>query len=322
MHSVARAGVGIIFVSHDVDEVLTNTDRVTVMRDGEVAGTVVSADNTPEQLVTLILGRMLATRTAATEPPTPAEDSASFRIKGLSGRGTRSLSLDIRRGEILGLTGLPGAGFDDVPYLLFGAERPDGGTLEVDGTDHDLAAMTPGRALKLGMALIPADRPGAGAVGSLPVVDNLSLQVLPTYRRGLALSKRAMLRAAEATAEEFDVRPRDPRLDYSSLSGGNQQKVLLAKWFLTEPQLLLLHEPTQGVDIGAREEIFELLRSAAADGCAVVIASSDHEQLAAVCNHVAIVRSGRVAQQLRGEALTQSAITDACYAIDNAEAAA
>jgi ribose transport system ATP-binding protein len=173
------------------------------------------------------------------------------------------------------------------------------------------------------MALIPADRPGAGAVGSLPVVDNLSLQVLPRYRRGLTLSKRAMLRAAEASAEEFDVRPRNPRLDYSSLSGGNQQKVLLAKWFLTEPNLLLLHEPTQGVDIGAREEIFELLRGAAADGCAVVIASSDHEQLAAVCTHVAVVRSGRVAQQLHGDALTQSTITDACYAAsDSAEAAA
>jgi ribose transport system ATP-binding protein len=307
MRSIAREGLAIIFVSHDVDEVLANTDRVTVMRDGRVVGTVESARSSADELIALILGRALAARVAAKQPEAPRE-AGGYRVAGLAGRAARQVTLEIRRGEILGLTGLPGAGFDDIPYLIFGAEAATAGTLN----EHALASMTPARAIELGMALIPADRPRAGAVGSLPVVDNLALQVLPSYRRGPMLSRGRMLAAAENVAEEFDVRPRDPRIDYASLSGGNQQKVLLAKWFLTRPELLLLHEPTQGVDIGAREEIFTLLRQAAAGGAAVVIASSDHEQLAAVCSRVAVVRAGRVAVELH-DAIAQE-ITDACYA--------
>jgi ribose transport system ATP-binding protein len=312
MRSVAATGVGIIFVSHDVDEVLTNSQSVTVMRDGQVAGTVESSETSPEGLITLILGRALAQRT--NEPPPVLDDGSVIQVSGLRGGAARDLSLEMRRGEILGVTGLPGAGFDDIPYLLFGAKSCEAGRLRVGGVDQSLAKLTPDAALDLGVALIPADRPGAGAVGSLSVAENVTLQVIHRYRRGPFLSRRKMIRAAEEVAEEFDVRPRDPRADYASLSGGNQQKVLLAKWFLTEPQLLLLHEPTQGVDVGAREEIFALLRRAATEGCAIVIASSDHEQLAAVCHTVAIIRSGRVGRRLRGSEIRQDVIGEACYA--------
>jgi len=322
MHSVAAAGVGLIFVSHDVDEVLANTDRITVLRDGRAVGTLTSAESTHEQVVGLILGRELAARVGAAAPPIEPTRSA-YEIVGLVGGGARDIALSLQRGAITGLTGLPGAGFDDIPYLLFGANRASGGTLKIDGEEHDLTSMTPARALQLGMALIPADRQGAGAVGSLPVVDNLTLQVLGRYRRGPFLPRARMLRAAEEIAEAYDVRPRDPRMTYSSLSGGNQQKVLLAKWLLTEPQLLLLHEPTQGVDIGARAEIFTVLQRAARDtGCAIVIASSDHEQLAAVCHEVAIVRAGRVTERLRGADVTQERITEGCYSISDDEASA
>ncbi len=313
MRSVAAAGVGLIFVSHDVDEVLANTDRITVMRDGQVAGTVDSGDVTADQLVALILGRALglvAPPVARAEAPS----RAAYRVEGLRGNGATDVSMRLAAGAIVGLTGLPGAGFDDIPYLLFGAERAESGTLFAGDEPVALAEMTPSRALKIGMALIPADRQSAGAVGSLSVLENLTLQVLDRYRRGPYISRARMLRDALAIAEDYDVRPRDPRVDYASLSGGNQQKVLLAKWMLTEPTLLLLHEPTQGVDIGARQEIFRLLRQAADGGCVVVIASSDHEQLAEVCDEVAIVRGGRVAQTLRGPAIDQNAITDACYA--------
>ncbi len=317
MRSVADAGLGLIFVSHDTDEVIDHTDRITVMRDGRPAGVVTTSETSADQLVSLILGRQLGARVADEAPPVDA-DRPVFAVRGLAGRGARDASLDVRRGAITGLTGLPGAGFDDIPYLLFGGANATAGTLEIDGEIHRLPAMSPARAVGLGMALIPADRQRTGAVGSLPVVDNLTLQILSRYRRGPVLSRRRMVRDAKRIAEDYDVRPRDPRLTYANLSGGNQQKVLLAKWVLTEPRLLLLHEPTQGVDVGAREEIFEHLRTVALEhDCAVLIASSDHEQLAAVCSEVAVVRNGRVAQTLRGRDVTQERITDACYSISD-----
>jgi ribose transport system ATP-binding protein len=316
MQSVARSSVAIIFVSHDVDEVLAVTDRVTVMRDGQVVGTVRSRGSDANQLVEMILGRKLAGSSVA-PPGTAGRPTGAFHVRDLTGQGSRGLSLEVARGEIVGLTGLPGAGFDDVPYLLFGAAPCESGLLEVDGSSISLPTITPAQAVELGMALIPADRPRAGAVGSLTVADNVSLQVLRSYQRGAFLSRTKVMRAATEIAAEFDVRPREPRLSYSSLSGGNQQKVLLAKWFQLKPALLLLHEPTQGVDVGARQEIHALLKQAAIDGAAILCASSDHEQLAALCHRVVVIRGGRVVAQLQGEAVTQHAITDACYSSDS-----
>jgi ribose transport system ATP-binding protein len=311
MQSVARASVGIIFVSHDVDEVLNVAERVTVLRDGRVVGTVRSQDSTPDQVVEMILGRKLSRRATAGGPT--VRSGGGFRVRDLTGGGSQALSFRVAPGEILGLTGLPGAGFDDVPYLLFGAAPCTSGVLEVDGDTYKLSTMTPPRALRLGMALIPADRPRAGAVGSLSVVDNVLLQVLRNYQHGPILLRRKMFRGALEVATRFDVRPRNPRLLFASLSGGNQQRVLLAKWLQLKPSLLLLHEPTQGVDVGARQEIFQLLRDAARAGAAVVCASSDHEQLAIISDRVLVIRAGRVATELKGTAITQHALSDACY---------
>jgi ribose transport system ATP-binding protein len=312
MRSVASTGVAILFVSHDIDEVLMTSDRVTVLRDGRAVGTVESSKTSPDELISMILGSEQVARDNAVRRV--ASRAHEFRIADLSGRTVRRLSLEIRGGGIIGLTGLPGSGFDDIPYMLFGAELSDSGTIELQGKRHELCSMVPSLAVNLGVALIPADRPRAGAVGSLTVADNISLQVLREYLWGPMLSRFAMLRGAKAVVEDYDVRPRDPRLLYASLSGGNQQKVLLAKWMQTKPQLLLLHEPTQGVDIGARMEIYDLLRRAAGEGCVVVVASTDHEQLAALCDRVLITRSGAVVHDLDGAAITKNTITELCYA--------
>jgi ribose transport system ATP-binding protein len=311
MRSVALKSVGIIFVSHDVDEVLAVTDRVTVIRDGAVVGTVDSASATVDGIIQTILGRKLEALTRHSE--SHAESDAAVRIEQLAGEAAQSMSFVVLRGEIVGLTGLPGAGYDDVPYLLFGAARSTAGTLSVNGHTTALPSLDPAEALRLGIVLIPADRPRAGAVGSLTVAENVSLPVLTRLKLGPILSPRRVYRNAADVAKRFDVRPRDPRLMYSSLSGGNQQKVLLAKWLQLRPTLLLLHEPTQGVDIGARAEVFLLLRQAAAEGAAIIVASSDHEQLAAICDRVLVVRSGRIFAELRGE-VGKEAIADACYA--------
>ena len=182
--------------------------------------------------------------------------------------------------------------------------------------------MDPREALSSGIALIPADRQSDGAVLSLTVTDNVTLPDLPNFWTGLRLHRRAMRRETTRLMDQFDVRPAGADNEYGALSGGNQQKALLAKWLNLAPRLLLLHEPTQGVDVGARQQIFATIRDSAAAAASVVVASSDHEQLAAVCDRVVVFGRGRISGELRGADVTKDLITERCYrAVGAAEAA-
>jgi ribose transport system ATP-binding protein len=298
-------------VSHDLDEVREITDRTTVLRDGRVVGTVVTAETSEAELVRMIIGRHLDSFEA---PPHDAlEHEVGVAIEGLTGGTLRNVSVELHEGEVLGVTGLVGSGFEELPYFLFGAWRPESGRLRLDGTELELKSLAPAAALAAGIALVPADRQQDGVVGSLPVYDNILLRALRGFYRGGVLRRLRMVSQARQMMAEFDVRPADPRMVFSSLSGGNQQKALLAKWLHRRPRLLLLHEPTQGVDVGARQQIFSLVRDAAANGTSVICASSDYEQLAAVCDRVVILARGRVAEQLAGTAVTKERITERCY---------
>jgi len=314
VRSAAAAGASILFVSHDLDEVREITDRVTVLRDGAVVSTVGTADTSETAFVEMIIGRQLA---ALTEP-VHADLSArklAVSVRGLSGATVRDVSFDIHAGEILGLAGLIGSGFEEVPYLLYGARPARAGRLEVDGDAFDLTGMTPTRANQARLALIPADRKTDGSVATLPVGENVALSVLDRYFNGVALQRRRMAQETRTLLDSFDVRPSDPTLPYGALSGGNQQKALLAKWFQTSPRLLLLDEPTQGVDVGARAQIFELLRAAAAEhGMEIVCASSDYEQLALLCDRVIVFGRGRIWRELSGDEITKERIIEQSYA--------
>jgi ribose transport system ATP-binding protein len=200
-----------------------------------------------------------------------------------------------------------------VVYLLYGATRATAGVLEIEGERHELAPMTPTAAIRAGCVLVPGDRQNAGAVGTLSVLDNVSLPVLETVASGWSIRGSRLTANATVLAERFDVRPRDPALPIGALSGGNQQKVVLAKWLQLKPRLILLDEPTQGVDIGAREQVFEAVRQAARDGACVLCASSDFEQLEAICDRVAIFSRGRAVSELAGDEITKSAIAEHCY---------
>jgi ribose transport system ATP-binding protein len=244
----------------------------------------------------------------------PTRRTVAASIRDLSGGMVEDFSVELHEGEVLGLTGLVGSGFEDVPYLVFGARRADKGELIMGNVPHALHTMSPPRALKLGMALLPADRQRDGAVGSLSVSENVMLQVMQRYYDQLRLNRGRMQRDAGALCREYDVRPANPRAVYQSLSGGNQQKALLAKWLQMDPALLLLHEPTQGVDVGARQQIFSLIRDAAERKHAVICASSDYEQLSTVCDRVLIFGRGRVVSELVGQNVTKDRITQAAYA--------
>jgi ribose transport system ATP-binding protein len=310
MREVADRGSSVLFVSHDLNEVRQVTDRVTVLRDGRVAGTRVTKDTDISVLISLIIGRQLAAGELTARVPAAGGDQM-VKVSGLTTKTLSSISFTAAGGEILGLTGLLGSGYEEIVYALFGARRATGGELVLQDRRTSLSTMTPERAISLGMALVPADRRRDGAIGSLSVADNITAMTLNRHFRKLHLWRREMYREAAGLTSQFDVRPRDPGLDYLALSGGNQQKALLAKWLQLRPRLLLLHEPTQGVDIGAREQIFELLRNAR-EGRVVICASSDHEQLAAVCNRVLIVVRGSLALELTGSDVEKDRITEQC----------
>ena len=315
LFDVVRRGVehgsSVLFVSHDLDEALAVTDRITVMRDGRVAGTVESAATQKDQLIEMIIGKRLEAFEAAHRDHTVGERS-HVSVEGVTGGTIRDVSFALNEGEVLGLTGLVGSGFEEILYQMFGATPAQSGRMTIAGVGHDLTTMSPPRAIKAGMALIPADRQGSAGVGSLLVRDNVMLQTIQQYRP-YRLDRRRYLRAAEKALHDYDVRPPEPLMDFQALSGGNQQKVVLAKWLQAAPKVLLVHEPTQGVDVGARLQVFETITQAAAQGMSVVCASSDYEQLAAICDRVLIFHDGQIMCTLVGDQITKERITQQCY---------
>jgi ribose transport system ATP-binding protein len=308
---IVAAGASVILVSHDIDEVLAITDRATVLRDGRVAGTVITAQTRREDIVELIVGHRLDAYRSAR--PQVSTDAAAIRIKGLTGADINNLSLEFRAGEIVGLTGLIGSGYASVPYLLFGEPRAQAGRLEIGSDTIPIPTLHPAAAQDRGIALMPGDRLGMGGAGGLTIIDNITLPVLSAFQGLLGLDRRRMATVARELGSLHDVRPNDPTMTLESLSGGNQQKVLLAKWLQTSPRLLLLDEPTQGVDFGARQQIFAALDNAAKAGAAMLVASTDYEQLAQICDRVLVFRRGRVAAELVGDALTKRGIARECY---------
>jgi len=308
---VKAAGFGVLFVSHDLDEVLAITDQVTVLRDGRVAGGGPTHTLGKDALVEMIVGRRIERRatTAAVTPDGPP----LAEVRDLRGPGVRDASFSVGRGEILGMTGLIGSGFAEVGALLAGALPARHGTLRISETERALSGLTARRAIASGIAYVPADRLRTGCVGELTVGENIGLPVLDRLVRRGVLAPRALADHAAVLCRRFDVRPADPTLRLEALSGGNQQKALLAKWLQLMPRLLVLEEPTQGVDVGAREQIFAAIRAWAADGAGVLCLSSDHEQLALLCQRVLIFRRGRIVAELAGTDVTEERMAHECF---------
>lgn len=311
VRSITKSGSSVVFISHDIDEVLEITDEITVLRDGERVGELRRQDATHEKVVEMIVGRSIARG----RPDRPERSAAPVyaRFSGLAGKMLQASHLQVHKGEILGLTGLIGSGYEEVPYLAFGARPARSGDITVEGRTFAQSALSPRRAIEMGFALLPADRQGASGVDSLPIVDNMFLPDVGRFFRGGLMRNGAMVREARDLGAAFEVRPNDPGLKLSALSGGNAQKVLIARWMNRSPALLLLDEPTQGVDVGTRQQIFAALRKAASEGMSVICASSEAEQLAEVCDRVLIFAKGRICRELTGAELTKDGISEACY---------
>jgi ribose transport system ATP-binding protein len=234
-------------------------------------------------------------------------------VRGLSGRIATGLEFSVQRGEIVGITGLVGMGHDEVPYLVFGARNRLAGDVELAG--RTIAHASPAMMHKAGVALLPADRQRASGALHASVLENITLPVLGTFfSRGL-FNHRAERRQVMRLLQQFEVRIAEPDRLLGSLSGGNQQKALLAKWLQSRPAVLMLHEPTQGVDVGSRRQIFAIIREVAQAGTAVLIASAEYEDLANICNRVLVMRRGRIVSELTGADLTEDRIVEQCYRV-------
>jgi len=307
----------VLFVSHDLDEVKQITDRITVLRDGRVVDTVVTSEVSHETLIKMIVGRDLSIVSAPKHFEVPANHA--LRIEGLSTSTLQDVSLDVPAGEVLGLTGLLGAGYEEILYALYDGERTAraGRAILPGRREVQLNQATPEQAIDNRIFLIPVDRLQQGCAPSLPIADNMTSPWLDHYFRGMFLRRRSMLTETRTHMTDFDVRPRDPGAEFARLSGGNQQKALLAKWLQASPQVLLLHEPTHGVDVGARQQIWSIIERLGEE-CAVLYAGRDYDELARVCRRVAIISNGTVRRILSGGEVTRERITQECLAERNA----
>ena len=297
---LARGGVTVIFVSHFLADVLALADVVTVLKDGRLVKTAPAREETEESLVTAMLGRSLE---LVFPDPRPPREGAPVRLsaRGLSRPPAFSdIDIDIHEGEIVGLAGLVGSGRTEIARALFGAD-PASGTLELDG--RPLRHRSPGRAIRNGIVMLPESRKDQGLVMLRSITENVTMPHLSAVASRGVVRRGEERRVAQEVLASVDARAASLSMPVSSLSGGNQQKVALAKWLIRKPRVLIADEPTRGVDVGAKRAIYELLCGLAAEGIGILLISSELEEVLGLSHRVLVVRSGRIVGQFdRSEA--------------------
>lgn len=315
VRSVAQEGISVMFVSHDLDEVMSLTDSYTVLRDGKNVGNGTTHMSDKNSIIEMILGESLQEYHVERKTEERYKDvSPMIEVQQITGKIVKPMDFKVYPGEVLGITGLVGSGFEEIPYLLFGDVSGEKGTMTYDGEEISLTHFTPKKAVESQMALIPADRKNMGGVLTLEIQENIMMQSMYKYRP-FCLQKKNLCEKSQELVEAYKVHPKDIDLEFGMLSGGNQQKVLLAKWIQENPKLLILHEPTQGIDIGARQAIYNLIEeNVKKSNMSVICSSSDYEQLEQICDRVLILVNGQIVEELVGNEITKARITEYCYA--------
>ena len=303
--SLRDRGIAVIFISHRLGEVTAVADRVIVLRDGRQVSELKKHQISHDEMVKYMVGRELRTRY---NPPAAAAGETAIAIRGLRTalHPSARVDLDIRKGEILGLAGLMGAGRTELARVLFGIDRPLGGAITMDGVA--LRLKTAADAVKAGIFLVPEDRKATGLLLDFSVAQNISLPNLRAYAPRYVVSADAEDRQAERSRVELDIRTPDVHQPARALSGGNQQKVVLAKWLAMAPRLIILDEPTRGIDIGAKAEIYRLMRQLADSGVSVLMISSDMEEVIGVSDRIAVMRDGEISGELQREEFSEESV--------------
>jgi ABC-type sugar transport system ATPase subunit len=296
-------GLGILYVSHRMEEIFRLADRITVVRDGRLVGTRPKAELDHDTVVAMMVGDQRSLQVERHRRP----GETLLRTRGLTRHGVFSdISIEVRRGEVVGLAGLVGAGRTDVARCLFGVERPDAGTIEVAG--EEISVGTPREAIAHGFALVPEDRKGQGLVLIGSVADNLIMSAQGRVSRRGVVSRSAVKEMVARYVRKLGIRLASPDQAVETLSGGNQQKVVLARWLATEPKLMILDEPTRGVDVGAKAEIHRVIETLVSQGMGVLLISSELPELMATSDRVYVMRAGRIVAELSGAGINEQTI--------------
>ena len=300
-------GTAIIFISHRLEELFELADRVTVLRDGSYVGTRLMKDITRDDLIRMMVGRTI---TNLFPKQNVRAGDVVLRVEHLTRAGSfHDVNFDLRRGEILGLAGLVGAGRTNVARAIFGVEPATGGRIQVEG--REVAITSPQQAIELGLAYVPEDRQLHGLIPSMPITPNISLPILHQYARIGWLQDKSERKSAYDAARQMEVRANNIWQLARELSGGNQQKVVLAKWLSTNPRILILDEPTRGIDVGTKAAVHGLMSKLAAEGMAILMISSELPEILGMSDRVIVMREGLVTGEFSRAEATQEKIISA-----------
>lgn len=297
-------GIGIIYISHRLDEIFALGDRVTVMRDGEYVITQPVSEVTREDLIRHMVGRELTSEYPKEEF---ARGPERLRVEGLTRKGAfRDVSFSLHEGEIVGLTGLVGAGRTEVARAIFGADRIDGGQILLEGAP--VLVRSPQDAIRQGIGLLTEDRKSQGLILPMSVRENTTLANLQEVVRGIFVSRSRERAVTDSYIRELQIRTPSTEQTAQNLSGGNQQKVVLAKWLFTQSRVLIFDEPTRGVDVGAKVEIYRLMNDLVRKGVAVLMISSELPEVLGMCDRILVMHEGRIAGELSRAEATQEGV--------------
>lgn len=312
VRKLKQDGMSIIYISHRLEEVIELCDRMTVLRDGTIIETIDNHNHDTEKdyIVSKMVGRELGNyfppKTTAPFPETALE------VRGLTRKGKYSgISFAVKKGEILGLSGLVGAGRTEIVKSIFGADKPDSGEVLVEGVP--IAIKSPNQAKKAGIALVPEDRKQEGVVLGMSLRDNICLPNHEQICRFGHVNRKKRQMLAEKYIVDLQIRPADPDRQIKNFSGGNQQKGVIAKWLAASPKVMILDEPTRGIDVGAKVEIYNIINSLAAEGTAVIVVSSELLELLGICDRILVVNNGRISGEFDREHFSQDAIMQASF---------
>jgi len=289
----AAGGSGVIFISHKLDEVFQIADRITVMRDGKTIGTWRKEEIDKAGLIEAMVGRPLAREF----PPRKRQSGETFfRVRNLSGGKVEDVSFSLRRGEVLGLTGLMGAGRTEIARLIFGADKKSGGEIYLNR--KKIAVDTPGKAIEAGICLLTEDRKNQGLVLKLTAKENFSLSNLGKISHWGWIDSKTEILKFKGFIGSLRIKLTYPEQRADSLSGGNQQKLLIARWLESASQVLIFDEPTRGIDVGAKYEIYQLIDNLAAAGKGIIIISSELEEILGICDRILVIRQGKISGEI------------------------
>ena len=307
IRGLKQRGVGIVYISHKMDEIFDITDRITVLRDGQVQGTVDTGATDLNQITRMMIGRTLDAYFVKAKEDFGAE---VLRVEGLGKQGLfQDVSFSVREGEVLGLYGLVGAGRSEVVETIFGVRRADAG--RVFWKEGDIGLPTPRQSIDMGMALVPESRKEQGLVLMMGGRENTSLPHLRLFSEISVMNRTKEMAVFEKYRSALAIKTTGPDQAVSQLSGGNQQKFVLAKWLCADPKLIILDEPTRGIDVGSKSAIHELIAELAEQGLAVIVISSEMPEVLGVSHRILTMAEGRVVGEFRGEGMTEENLIDA-----------